>query len=121
MFLEAIEYCNGNVAQAAKELGIGKTTIYKKLREWQIPIKRTIIITNFCDQKFGKASKLEFLEIRCLKDIGFLAKIFQKRIIIPEIVLFSQNGNSRPPVKSGLIPENTTTYKINCHWHKNRI
>jgi transcriptional regulator of acetoin/glycerol metabolism len=42
VFLEAIEYCNGNVAQAAKELEIGKTTLYKKLREWGIPIKRTI-------------------------------------------------------------------------------
>ncbi len=42
MFLEAIEYCNGNVVQAAKELGIGKSTLYKKLREWGISIKRTI-------------------------------------------------------------------------------
>ena len=42
VLLEAIEYCNGNVVQAAKQLGIGKTTIYKKLQEWKIPIKRTI-------------------------------------------------------------------------------
>jgi two-component system repressor protein LuxO len=41
VFLEAIEYRNGNVVQAAKELGIGKSTLYKKLREWGIPIKRT--------------------------------------------------------------------------------
>jgi two-component system, repressor protein LuxO len=42
VFIEAIEYCNGNVVQAAKELGIGKTTLYKKLREWGIPVKRKI-------------------------------------------------------------------------------
>jgi transcriptional regulator of acetoin/glycerol metabolism len=44
VFLEAIEYCNGNVVQAAKELGIGKTTLYKKLREWEIPVKRKITV-----------------------------------------------------------------------------
>jgi predicted DNA-binding transcriptional regulator AlpA len=47
VFLEAIEYCNGNVVQAAKELGIGKTTLYKKLREWEIPIKRKITVISY--------------------------------------------------------------------------
>lgn len=32
--LEAIEFCNGNVVQAAKLLGIGKTTLYRKLQKW---------------------------------------------------------------------------------------
>jgi len=40
--LEAIEYCNGNVVQAANLLGIGKTTIYDRLRTWGITIKRTV-------------------------------------------------------------------------------
>ena len=36
--LEAIEYCNGSVVEAAKLLGIGKTTLYRKLQQWK-PIK----------------------------------------------------------------------------------
>jgi transcriptional regulator of acetoin/glycerol metabolism len=32
--LEAIEFCNGNVVQAAKLLEIGKTTLYRKLQKW---------------------------------------------------------------------------------------
>jgi DNA-binding NtrC family response regulator len=47
VFLEAIEYCNGNVVQAAKELGIGKTTLYKKLREWGILVKRKITVISY--------------------------------------------------------------------------
>ena len=42
VILEAIEYCDGNVLKAAKLLEIGKTTIYRKLDEWHIPIRRTI-------------------------------------------------------------------------------
>ncbi len=33
--LEAIEFCNGNVVQAAKLLEIGKTTLYRKLQKWK--------------------------------------------------------------------------------------
>lgn len=39
VILTAIEYCQGNIAQAAKSLGIGTTTVYKKLRAWNIPTK----------------------------------------------------------------------------------
>ncbi len=39
--LEAIEYCNGSVVQAAKLLGIGKTTLYRKLQQWK-PIKSAL-------------------------------------------------------------------------------
>ncbi|MCP4696674.1 MAG: sigma-54-dependent Fis family transcriptional regulator [Gammaproteobacteria bacterium] len=31
---EAIEFCNGNVVQAAKLLGLGSSTVYRKLRSW---------------------------------------------------------------------------------------
>jgi transcriptional regulator with AAA-type ATPase domain len=33
--LEAVRLCNGNVAEAAKALGIGRTTIYRKLQSWE--------------------------------------------------------------------------------------
>jgi len=33
--LKTIEYCNGNVVQAAKILGIGKTTLYRKQQQWE--------------------------------------------------------------------------------------
>ncbi|HIE01981.1 MAG TPA: sigma-54-dependent Fis family transcriptional regulator [Thiotrichaceae bacterium] len=39
--LEAIEFCNGSVVQAAKLLGIGKTTLYRKLQQWK-PIKSSL-------------------------------------------------------------------------------
>jgi len=81
VFLEAIEYCNGNVAQAA--VGNWKNHPLQKVAGMANPYQTHNKITVFNDQKFGKASKLEFLEIRCLKDIGFLPNIFQKREIIP--------------------------------------
>jgi two-component system repressor protein LuxO len=39
---EAIEYCDGNIALAAKLLEISKSNIYNKLQLWNISIKRTI-------------------------------------------------------------------------------
>ncbi len=34
--IEAIEFFNGNVVQAAKLLGIGKTTLYRKQQNWKL-------------------------------------------------------------------------------------
>jgi transcriptional regulator of acetoin/glycerol metabolism len=34
VILRAIHVCKGNVPKAAAALGVGKTTIYRKLREW---------------------------------------------------------------------------------------
>jgi transcriptional regulator of acetoin/glycerol metabolism len=31
MILETVQACNGNIVHAAKMLGIGKTTLYRKL------------------------------------------------------------------------------------------
>jgi DNA-binding NtrC family response regulator len=31
---QAIQACHGDISQAARALGVGKTTIYRKLREW---------------------------------------------------------------------------------------
>lgn len=40
VILAAIEYYRGDVVQAARALDIGVTTIYRKLREWNITLKR---------------------------------------------------------------------------------
>jgi DNA-binding NtrC family response regulator len=40
VILTAIEYCNGNVKKAAKELGIGYATIYHNLQKWKISLRR---------------------------------------------------------------------------------
>ena len=34
--LHAVRLCEGNVLEAAAALGIGKTTVYRKLREWRL-------------------------------------------------------------------------------------
>ncbi len=39
LFTKAVEYRDGNVAQAAQELGIGHSTVYKHLRKWNVPTK----------------------------------------------------------------------------------
>ena len=33
--LEAIEYCDGNIPQAARLLGVSPSTIYRKMQSWQ--------------------------------------------------------------------------------------
>ncbi|EDN69092.1 Bacterial regulatory protein [Beggiatoa sp. PS] len=37
---KAVEHCNGDVVQAAKQLNIGKTTVYKKLTQWKVKDKK---------------------------------------------------------------------------------
>lgn len=41
--LEAIEICGGSLLEAARQLGIGKTTIYRKLKEWERENDQTVI------------------------------------------------------------------------------
>jgi len=33
-YLEALKACNGNVKKAAKKLGVGRATLYRKMEEW---------------------------------------------------------------------------------------
>ncbi len=42
----AIEFCEGNIEQAAKLLEVNKSTLYRKLQYWQITYKRTISSRN---------------------------------------------------------------------------
>jgi DNA-binding NtrC family response regulator len=37
--LRAVAYCQGNVVKAASILGVGKTTLYKKLKSWGCAIQ----------------------------------------------------------------------------------
>ncbi len=43
---EAVEFCNGDVVQAAKFLEISPSTIYRKLRQWNITFERTLKSSN---------------------------------------------------------------------------
>ena len=36
LIIDALEECNGDRVEASRQLGIGKTTMYRKLREWGI-------------------------------------------------------------------------------------
>jgi DNA-binding NtrC family response regulator len=46
VILATIEYYRGDIAAAANSLGIGVTTIYRKLREWNIATKRIFCRTS---------------------------------------------------------------------------
>lgn len=36
---KALEQCKGNMSEAAKNLGIGRATLYRKVKEYAIPTK----------------------------------------------------------------------------------
>jgi len=40
ILLKVIDYCDGHVVKASELLGISYATVYRKLREWKIPLKR---------------------------------------------------------------------------------
>lgn len=41
VILARITHCHGNLVRAAASLGIGKTTIYRKVKEWEVPNRNT--------------------------------------------------------------------------------
>jgi PAS domain S-box-containing protein len=38
--LQAAEYCRGNVKKMAEMLGVGRTTLWRRIKQWEIPIQR---------------------------------------------------------------------------------
>jgi DNA-binding NtrC family response regulator len=52
--LRAVMICQGNVISAAKALKIGKTTMYKKLRQWGYVVKNRVLMAQA--SALGKAS-----------------------------------------------------------------
>jgi transcriptional activator for dhaKLM operon len=38
VFLQIADLCNGNISEMARVLGIGRTTVWRKLKEYNIPI-----------------------------------------------------------------------------------
>ena len=36
--IEALEVCEGNISEAARQLGIGRNTLYRKMKEYEIGV-----------------------------------------------------------------------------------
>jgi len=53
--LAALEYCNGNIAKAAKVLGITKHTLYRRIDEYDLPFKPRGYISGIRNLKKNKS------------------------------------------------------------------
>ena len=46
LILSTLRNCDGNLSQTARQLGIGRTTLYRLMRKYHISIERTAVIEN---------------------------------------------------------------------------